>query len=609
MTVLALFKPSRSKQLLDERSADLNRRQSTIEAIEQELETRTQEVEAKEREAEQRQKQLDAYSKKLEVEQKALNDLSIELDRKKCEYEKRRKQLAIDESALNKLSVDLDRKKLADIHRQERFDAEKKAFAGTVASLQMRTPLAPTFDPTLFSDTLLAQALINYDYDTNPRLFSALSQDISFRRQAGAFSFSAFSRSSRRTYTVTLDSCTCEDFEVRKVVCKHMYALAVALGWVSQSRERQIDYKLQQLDAAGKTLETKLARMRVESEKLEKKSERIKQELSARDKVVQEHELQLRGLIKNTFSTFPAIAEAAADIQYSLDKSIAHDLRRRQPPAKKAADEVNKIARSKRQLLREFKLLRYTVSMYEQAAPWLRDSQMPVQELAEALDELESNSVEEYQTLRNYLSPEEYQQLTTAEKYQLALDRYKKHPKSNWKAGVEYERYVGYLFESQGYHVYYSGALKGKEDLGRDLVASRGDDVFIIQCKRWAKEKLIREKHVFQLFGSAFEYRMAHPDKNVRAVLVSTCPLSELAALYASALDVLCVDQPFDVDFPRVKCNIGSKGRIYHLPFDQQYDHIVIDISTGEFYAETVQQAEDAGFVRARRWKPPQRKS
>jgi hypothetical protein len=53
-----------------------------------------------------------------------------------------------------------------------------------------------------------------------------------------------------------------------------------------------------------------------------------------------------------------------------------------------------------------------------------------------------------------------------------------------------------------------------------------------------------------------------------------------------------------------VKCNINPQTgeKIYHLPFDQQYDRVMIGNVEGEFYAETVAEAESRGFRRAFRW-------
>ena len=58
-------------------------------------------------------------------------------------------------------------------------------------------------------------------------------------------------------------------------------------------------------------------------------------------------------------------------------------------------------------------------------------------------------------------------------------------------------------------------------------------------------------------------------------------------------------------DYPCIKCNINYNdygiSKIYHLPFDQKYDVTKIT-NKGEFYAMTVQEAEEAGFRRAFKW-------
>ena len=60
-------------------------------------------------------------------------------------------------------------------------------------------------------------------------------------------------------------------------------------------------------------------------------------------------------------------------------------------------------------------------------------------------------------------------------------------------------------------------------------------------------------------------------------------------------------------DYPMIKCNINpqTKEKIYHLPFDQQYDKIIIGNNSGEFYASTVKEAVKKGFRRAFRYRGP----
>lgn len=57
-------------------------------------------------------------------------------------------------------------------------------------------------------------------------------------------------------------------------------------------------------------------------------------------------------------------------------------------------------------------------------------------------------------------------------------------------------------------------------------------------------------------------------------------------------------------NYPMIKCNINptTKEKIYHLPFDQQYDKTIIIKNSGEFYAKDVKEAVSKGFRRAFRY-------
>jgi hypothetical protein len=54
-----------------------------------------------------------------------------------------------------------------------------------------------------------------------------------------------------------------------------------------------------------------------------------------------------------------------------------------------------------------------------------------------------------------------------------------------------------------------------------------------------------------------------------------------------------------------VKCNISGRDgeKIYHLPFDQQYDRTKIGHRPGEKYVYSVAEAERDGFRRAWKWR------
>jgi hypothetical protein len=318
----------------------------------------------------------------------------------------------------------------------------------------------------------------------------------------------------------------------------------------------------------------------------------------------------LERIISRTSIIHPWAAEEYADLLHAADMADAAELRSRYPPAYTAAAKVSEISkelRSYRKLAKEFQ---YRLRIYESAVPWLRDySDLSANELIELSTIPEDKEKNESDYLSRWLSPDEYNKLPNDEKYQLALDRWKQRKKSNWEAGRDFERFVGYQYEIAGYSVAYTGALTGLNDLGRDLIAEKDSTVLIIQCKRWNEQRTIHEKHVFQLYGSVISYSIENPLFNVRGILVTTCPISETAQKYAEYLDITLdssykSDQVFD--YPMIKCNVGNHGeKIYHLPFDQQYDRVVITPSKGEFFAWTVKEAEDKGFRRAFRWSNP----
>ena len=211
------------------------------------------------------------------------------------------------------------------------------------------------------------------------------------------------------------------------------------------------------------------------------------------------------------------------------------------------------------------------------------------------------SDITEYDPVLKYLKQDEWQKLTDTERNQLALDRYvESRQKSKWQIGRDYELYCGYCYEQSGYTVDYYGSYHGLEDLGRDLIIKLGDEVRIVQCKYWSQNKQIHENHIMQLYGSVIEYNLEN-NANATGILLTNTVLSDKAKDFAKVLGIAFKEHHSLGEFPRIKCNIGVEGKIYHLPFDQQYDTTIID-EKGEFMALTVVEAEQAGFRRAYRW-------
>ena len=309
---------------------------------------------------------------------------------------------------------------------------------------------------------------------------------------------------------------------------------------------------------------------------------------------------------------FPWLAEACADHMSLVDKQAEDALLQRRRPALKARETVKKIRAEKKALAKELKVLQHILKYWSALFPFLQDfagnfdddilssilgSDMQV--APSALEEIMKDP--SIDRARYFMSADKYQMLSGTERNQLALDRYMKRSKTNAEIGAAYERYVGYLFERDGYDVQFQGIFMGFEDLGRDLIAKKGPVTYVIQCKCWSLRKVIRENAINQLYGTTAKYQQDHPEETVKAAFYTSTRLSETAAEFATSLGVVVREEvPLPSKYPIIKCVEGS-GKIYHLPFDQQYDKIKGN-RAGRFFVTTVQEAEDQGFRRAYRW-------
>ncbi|MBO5967816.1 MAG: restriction endonuclease [Clostridia bacterium] len=299
---------------------------------------------------------------------------------------------------------------------------------------------------------------------------------------------------------------------------------------------------------------------------------------------------------------YPHLAAIRADMLTQHYERSAQILEIKKRPALVEAKRIRELRRETMAVIAEKKVLEYQLEYIRTLFPNVDDIFDPA---FEAADTMELETVETTDRTRLYLSNQEFNSLSLSERNQLALDRYLQRNKTKWQIGRDYELYIGYLCESNGYKVQYTGTLQKLEDMGRDLIVSDPSHTYIIQCKNWAQEKEIHEKHIFQLFGSIVQYGIEHPKLSLKAVFVTTTSLSEMAQKVANQLDIE-VRYIKMGEFPRIKCNLGkdtygTPTKIYHLPFDQQYDRVIIDKSKGECYAFTVAEAEEKGFRRA--WK------
>lgn len=516
--------------------------------------------------------------------------LSHLFDLSKREEEFRNQKLDLD---YEKTSFSLEKSNFEESMRKANFDlAEKRADLNNEVRLRSVALAKDIASREYLLSTPAFRALQETPDDhLYSRLLSSLSADLKI---TSPFDISAhIVSSSGEVYSTSLFRCSCPDYSYRRLPCKHMLRLAVEVGFIlgfdKQILHSEISDNLRQREALLHELSDLRSSIQSENAALLD----LKQEAA-----------DLQRLLASKKQNYSWLSQQFSDLQTMRDMVWVSYLRTKKRPAGQKAEEVKKIVTSDLRYWRALaKQNEYQLNFYESLFPWLLDfKEVPPLEAIEYVDSASNASGDEITLFRKYLSPEEYSKLSPSERNQLALDRWKVRDRTDWEAGIDYERYICYLYERDGYKVESNGATHGLEDMGRDLIAKKHGETLVIQCKRWSQSKTIHEKHIFQLYGTTVLLSLESP-KRTRGVFVTTTSLSDVARRCADYLGISVIENRPLEDYPLIKCNISKDGeRIYHLPFDQQYDRVQIDFSSGEFYAATVKEAEDAGFRHAYRW-------
>lgn len=346
---------------------------------------------------------------------------------------------------------------------------------------------------------------------------------------------------------------------------------------------------------------------------LNKKLE-IENELLLKDKLIKnvdndlKNDLDLKGNKKGR----TWFASMYAEVQSLLDNHRADYLRWKKHPSYKGADIVKEVKKDKRELNKKLKILEYELKTYEQYFPIIEDFKDYILEDDSFLiqDDGTVGQDKDFDPAQKFLKPEEFKKLPTNKKNQLALDRYLNKTHSKLEIGRFYERYVGHLYEEDGWTVKFFGIIEGFDDLGRDLICKKGNEIHIVQTKNWSKFRTIREKYMYQHFATTMHYQITEKlNKKIKLkpVFYATIDYSDMAKKVAKALKIELHTEKLKKDYPMIKCNVNprTKEKIYHLPFDQQYDKIIIGNTPGELYVKTVNEAVKKGFRRAFKYRGP----
>lgn len=405
-------------------------------------------------------------------------------------------------------------------------------------------------------------------------------------------------------YHTTLDRCTCKDFQFNRKgePCKHILYLAYVVG-LFQINQKLQEAGIQKINNTLKKEQELDSRIKKQQQEIKLQNDGIKELQNTKENLeslIEELKNDIKNIINEKTEAYPRLAGLMADLLTLHYEKSASLLETKKNPALIEAARIRELKNETREILKDKKVLEYKIAYIEALFPNIVDI------FDSDFQNDEDFTLETDETTdrtRNFLSHEEFSKLSVRERNQLALDRYVQGEKTKWQIGRDYEMYIGQQFESHGFTVKYTGIIENIEDMGRDLICNKDGITYIVQCKNWSQEKEIHEKHIFQLFGTVVLRQIETPSEIVVGVFVTTTDLSAKAKSIAKHLNIIIYPNTPLQEFRRIKCNVNKATgeKIYHLPFDQKYDRTQIEKKNGEFFASTVEEAEDAGFRRA--WK------
>lgn len=118
------------------------------------------------------------------------------------------------------------------------------------------------------------------------------------------------------------------------------------------------------------------------------------------------------------------------------------------------------------------------------------------------------------------------------------------------------------------------------------------------------KESSIEQCTQLVLIGEGFISEAQATEAGLRCTAALKRALARNHIQFTKALNIRSLQHKPLEPYPCIKCNVAQRNgeKIYHLPFDQQYDRTLVGHHKLECYVATVAEAERLGFRRAFRW-------
>lgn len=163
---------------------------------------------------------------------------------------------------------------------------------------------------------------------------------------------------------------------------------------------------------------------------------------------------------------------------------------------------------------------------------------------------------------------------------------WKNFSSSNMGLNKRYRIYIGYLHERMGWNVDYSS--------GKNLLSSKENKLIVTISETVTTVDL---SAMYTLLGTAMELKRDNPSSTVSAMCITSSALISRVRLLAQKFSIAVREQFSFRNFPCVRCKADVDGqRVYYVPDDEEYLSVGINVTEGDRYCWTTDEAEAMHF-------------
>ncbi len=160
---------------------------------------------------------------------------------------------------------------------------------------------------------------------------------------------------------------------------------------------------------------------------------------------------------------------------------------------------------------------------------------------------------------------------------------------TNLGLNKRYRIYTGYLFERMGWSVDYF--------CGRNLICRKEGRIIVALTESAATIDL---DNMYSLLGAAMEYKRDNVSDGVSAMCFTSSALISRVKTLAQKFGIAIREHFYFKNFPCIRCKADLDGkRVYYVPDDEGYLSVRVNLSEGDKYCWSEEDAQYVGFTRA----------